>query len=502
MPLRMRLSLLFALATAVAVAIAGLAFVAQLRVSVDASLDPGLRDQLTDVTDDLTASEPEPAVPGSFVQVLAPDGRVLSSSGGTAALLTDMQRRQALGGETSFTTHSDTGGIRVLAAPATRDGGPVVVAVGTRTVVSDVAVERAELALLLGAPAAVLLAGVGAWMLAGAALRPVERMRREAANISDSDLDRRLGVPATRDEIAALGTTINALLARLQEALHRERGFVADAGHELRTPLAILRAELELAARPGRTREALVEAINEAGAETDRLIRLTEDLLLLARVDNHQPFLRPQRLSVPDLLYAAARGAGTRAAEREVTVAVQAPAALDVEADPDRLRQAVDNLLDNAARHSPRGGVVELRADLAHPGVLSIEVGDRGSGFPVDFLPHAFDRFRRAGDARSRDEGGTGLGLSIVRAIARAHGGEAVATNRPGGGAAVRISLPDRAATDRSYGGRRHPATRRDGSSRLARRSRGEHRPAEEQKRRAEPREECAGQQAADDVGG
>jgi signal transduction histidine kinase len=372
----------------------------------------------------------------------AAHGRILSSSAGTAALLTDDRQRQALAGEASFTAQVGPDRTRVLAAPATRDGAPVVVAVGARTVVSDVAVERAELALLLGGPVAVLLAGIGAWLLAGAALRPVERMRREAAEISDRDLDRRLGVPATHDEVAALGTTINALLARLQEALHRERAFVADAGHELRTPLAILRAELDLAARPGRSRGALVEAIDQAGHETDRLIRLAEDLLLLARADNHQHFLRLQRLSVPDLLRAAARGAGTRAAGREVTVAVHVPDALDVEADPDRLRQVVDNLLDNATRHSPRGGVVELRAGVARHGVLTIEVDDRGSGFPVDFLPHAFDRFHRADDARNRDDGGTGLGLSIVRAIAVAHGGEAVASNRAGGGAAVRIELP------------------------------------------------------------
>jgi signal transduction histidine kinase len=438
----MRLALLFTLATAAAVAIAGAAFVAQLRVSVEASLDPGLRDQFSDVVDDLGSGDPEPLVPGTLLEVVAPDGRVLSSTAGTAALLTDTHRGEALGGERSFTVQTDAGRVRVLAGPGTRDGVPVVVAVATRTVVSDVAVERAELALLLGGPAAVLLAGVGAWVLAGAALRPVERMRREAADISDRDLDRRLGVPATRDEVAALGATINALLGRLQEALHRERGFVADAGHELRTPLAILRAELELAARPGRSREALVEAINEAGAETDRLIRLAEDLLLLARADNHQQFLRPVRLPLPDLLHAAARGAGTRGAGRGVTVAVRVPETLDVEADPDRLRQALDNLLDNATRHSPPGGVVTLTAAEPRPGVLSVQVDDQGSGFPPNFLPHAFDRFHRADDARSRDDGGSGLGLSIVRAVARAHGGEATARNRPGGGATVVIELP------------------------------------------------------------
>jgi signal transduction histidine kinase len=249
-------------------------------------------------------------------------------------------------------------------------------------------------------------------------------------------------VPSTRDEIAALGTTMNALLARLQEALQRERGFVADAGHELRTPLAILRAELELAARPGRSRDALAEAISHAGQETDRLIRLAEDLLLLARADNQQPFLRPEPLSLPALLGVAARRGGAGAADRAVTITVHSPADLIVEADPDRLRQAVDNLLDNAIRHAPRGSVVDVTASSPRPEVVTIEVADRGPGFPPEFLPHAFERFRRAEAARTRDGGGTGLGLSIVHAIAQAHGGHAVATNRPDGGAAVIIDLP------------------------------------------------------------
>jgi hypothetical protein len=169
-------------------------------VSVDASLDPGLRDQRADTADDLATGDPESPGRGTLVQVVAPHGRLLSSSPGAAVLLTDPQRRRALDAETSFTTRADVGRVRVLAAPAVRDGVPVVVAVGTRAVVSDVAVERAERALLLGTPAAAVLAGIGAWVLAGAALRPVERMRHEAAEISDRDLDRRLGIPppATR----------------------------------------------------------------------------------------------------------------------------------------------------------------------------------------------------------------------------------------------------------------------------------------------------------------
>jgi signal transduction histidine kinase len=204
----------------------------------------------------------------------------------------------------------------------------------------------------------------------------------------------------------------------------------------------VLKAELELALREGRSPEELRAALESAAEETDRLIRLAEDLLLLARADNHQPFLRPVRLSLADLLHAAARGAGTRAAERGVVISVDTPTDLHVEADPDRLRQAVDNLLDNATRHAPRGSVVELVVATPRPGAVAIEVADRGPGFPPDFLAHAFERFHRAGAARSRDDGGTGLGLSIVRAIARAHDGEAVAANRTGGGAVVTMALP------------------------------------------------------------
>jgi two-component system, OmpR family, sensor kinase len=448
MPLRLRLALLFALATGVVIAVAGLAFVLQLRASVDASLDPGLRARVAVVADEMGSEGGAPpfGAADGIVQVSSADGTVLAFSpeAGSMPLLDAVQRAQAMAGEVSYTAGVNGDRSRVLATtiPSSAGTGRVVVAVGTGTDVSDAAVERAESALLIGGPPAALLAGIGAWLLAGAVLRPVERMRRQTAEISDQDLGRRLAVPSTRDEIAALGTTVNALLARLQEALERERGFVADAGHELRTPLAILRTELELAARPGRSRDDLVEAITFAGQETDRLIRLAEDLLLLARADNHQPFLRPSPVALPDLLAAAARGATARAAAQGTTVDVHGPAESTVQVDPDRLRQALDNLLDNAVRHAPPGSRVDVTLSGPRSGIVTVDVADRGPGFPPDFLPHAFERFHRAEAARSRDGGGTGLGLSIVRAIATAHGGHVTASNRPGGGAVVRLDLP------------------------------------------------------------
>ncbi|PZS38328.1 MAG: two-component sensor histidine kinase, partial [Pseudonocardiales bacterium] len=412
----------------------------------DASVDAGLRARVRAVADELDSEGvlPQLGPTDQIVQLRRLDGGLLISSpaAGTQPLLDAAQRQRALAGRVSFTTTVSGVRSRLLATTVPVGGQPVLVVVGTASDVSDAAMDRVQTALIVGGPPAVLLAGAGAWLLAGAALRPVERMRREAADISDRDTGRRLAVPSTRDEVAALGATINGLLARLQEALKRERSFVADAGHELRTPLAILRAELELAARPGRSREALVEAVSHAGEETDRLIRLAEDLLLLARADNAQPFLRPVALLLPDLLGAAARGAGARATERGVTVAVRGPAALTVVADPDRLRQAVDNLLDNATRHAPSGSVVEVNVTANGTGMVTVEIADRGPGFPVDFLPNAFERFHRADAARTRDGGGSGLGLSIVQAITEAHGGHATVGNRPGGGATVTLALP------------------------------------------------------------
>jgi hypothetical protein len=446
--LRSRLALLFAAATALLIAVAGLGFVLQLRVSLDAAVDTALDTRAGALADRLADTGPanlrldrdeEPA------QLLSATGQVLASSPDLASspVLTPAQLRALVAGSGPIRLTNDVAGERTrLLATLTPDTRlPLVVGIGTD--ISDAAAAHVENGLLLGGPVAVLVAGLGAWLLAGATLRPVERMRRQTATISAHDTDAHLAVPATQDEIAALAVTMNDLLDRLRAALARERGFVADAGHELRTPLAMLRAELELAGRPGRSRSELVEAVAAAGQETERLIRLSESLLLLARAESGHPFLRATETPVHELLTAAARAANAGAADRAVGVEVDCPVELTGTADPDRLRQALDNLLDNAVRHSPPGRVVRVAAcRLESPPVLEITVRDHGPGFPPEFIPHAFERFRRADTARGRAEGGAGLGLAIVRAIVRAHGGAAAAGNHPGGGAVVRVHLP------------------------------------------------------------
>ncbi len=287
--------------------------------------------------------------------------------------------------------------------------------------------------LLVAAPIALVLASLLAYALAAAALRPVESMRRRAAAITGSEPGSRLPVPETNDEIARLGATLNDMLERLELALARERSFVADASHELRTPLALLRAELDLALRRERTREELERALRSAADESDRLSRLAEDLLVLARADDGRLPLRPTTVG--------ARGLGERVASRFAargTIEVDATPELTLTADAERVEQALGNLVENALVHGD--GPVRIVAE-AKNGLVELHVLDEGPGFRDGFAERAFDRFSRADDARSG--AGAGLGLSITRAIARAHGGDAGArARRDGQGADVWIALP------------------------------------------------------------
>jgi two-component system, OmpR family, sensor kinase len=321
------------------------------------------------------------------------------------------------------------------------DGHRSVAIAGMSLESNNTTLGQVTVGLLVGGAVFVVVAGLAAYWLARAALAPVERLRREVAALSERDTGSAVQVPGTRDEIAALARTMNDLLVRLHGALTRQRAFVADASHELRTPFAVLRGELELAGRPGRSREELSAAVASAAEEADRLTRITDDLLLLARGDEATLSISLARTDVALILARGAERASARAATAGVTCRVAAPAGLTAVVDEGRIRQAVDNLIDNALRFAPRDTEVDLCAEMAGQ-ELVIEVRDRGPGFPSAFLPHAFERFARPDLGRARDAGGAGLGLSIVQAIAHAHGGWAVAGNRDGGGGVVRLEIP------------------------------------------------------------
>jgi two-component system OmpR family sensor kinase len=261
-------------------------------------------------------------------------------------------------------------------------------------------------------------------------------MRRRAAAITAAETGGRLPVPLANDELRRLGRTLNEMLGRLEVAFNRERAFVSDASHELRTPLSILRMELELALRGPHTREELESAVRSAAEETERLSRLAEDLLVLARSDQGRLPVRPQQLDAEDVMRRVAARFQTRARAEGRPLAPQPAPGVTVQADPARLEQALANLVDNALSYG--GGAVALSARREN-GAVELHVSDEGAGFPPAFLPRAFERFSRADEARGG--GSAGLGLAIASAVARAHGGTAHAENREPG-ADVWIVLP------------------------------------------------------------
>jgi len=378
-----------------------------------------------------------------FAQLVSSDGRVLESSSGieggpllppeTVAELEGMHLSTA-----EVHTVEEAVSARLLAVPA---GGDVVLVVGASLEDHRDALARLLALLLIGGPAGVVLAcGVG-WLVAGGALRPVDRLRIEAEAISGSEPGRRLPVPSTRDELARLGESLNRMLGRLDDAIERERRFVGDASHELRTPLANLKAELELALRRARTSGELTAALRSAAEETDRLTRLAEDLLVLVRTDGGRLPVRREPMDVGQLIRDEVGSFTGRASALRVSLVPVVASGLYAEVDGARLRQAVGNLIDNALRHTPVGGRVAVELS-DRGGVLTIEVADSGEGFQPAFLERAFDPFSRSDAARSRTEGGAGLGLAIVRAVAEAHGGSVEAGNLADGGAAVTMRIP------------------------------------------------------------
>jgi signal transduction histidine kinase len=261
-------------------------------------------------------------------------------------------------------------------------------------------------------------------------------MRSRAATISAAEAGAQLPLPEAHDEIRRLGETLNAMLGRLELAFARERAFVADASHELRTPLAILRTELELAARENRTNEELNAAVRSAVEEVDRLSRLAEDLLVLARADEHGLPVRREQQPLDSLMEDVAGAFAKRVGEDRRAIEVAPSERLEAAVDAERIRQALGNLVDNALAHGE--GDVRLSARRVN-GTVELHVEDAGPGFPDEFIAHAFERFTRGDAARGR--GGAGLGLAIVDAIARGHGGSAHARNTPGG-SDVWLELP------------------------------------------------------------
>ena len=442
----MQLTLAFASVMAILLAATGVLIYVQFAHDLDARLDAELIDRGRTVR----ALQSGGASPTALValagevlsQVYAADGRVLASTRRAQGrrLLTDGQVRRALAGPLLVRTQRVEGddGARVRAV-ALRDRSRVV-GIGESLRPREESLHRLAIRLAVTLPAALLLASLAGLQVAKAAMRPVERMRARAAAIGASDLHERLPEPATGDELARLAATLNELLGRIEGAMVRERRIVGDASHELRTPISVLRTRLEVALRGARDPPALRDALTAALADAERLSRLAEDLLVLARADQGRLPLRREPLDVQEILEQAAERhrAPADAAGRVLEVHVDVAGGAVVLADPDRVAQALDNLVVNALRYG--AGAIGLRARRAPDGIALV-VEDDGPGFPADFVERAFERFSQVDEAGGR--AGSGLGLALVEAIARAHGGRAAVGGRAGGGAEALLVLPE-----------------------------------------------------------
>jgi two-component system OmpR family sensor kinase len=396
---------------------------------------------------------PAGSAPPSFVrldklvQILDVDGRILARSAtlGSARLPTPpalLSRLRA--GEAVFETRHDFGEepIRVVSLPVPASGPRYAVQVAM-SLDDAYAVLRTARWLFLGL-SLTILAGVGLTgaLLARRALRPIDRIVTTARRLGEANLAERLPHPGTRDEMGRLVATLNDMLARIEQGVEAQRRFTADASHELRSPLSRLRAELEVTLRRPRERSEYEEALRSCLDEVERLSRLTDELLVLARLDaaeGREPAGPPVPLA--PILDDALRRLAPEAARRGIAVSVDATSPLAVRAGPSAVGLVITNLLDNAVKFSPPGSRVLIGVAAAGDEAV-VSVSDTGPGIGPEELPRLFQRFHRGHAARATDAPGVGLGLAICQTLVERHGGRIAVESPPDGGATFRVHLP------------------------------------------------------------
>jgi signal transduction histidine kinase len=411
LPIRVRMTVWYVALLAVVLVAVGAFLVVRLRADLTADMDRALRPAAARVAADYRAEgakelqDAAEKLPGGerFVaQVLGPGGDVIAWAGDPAA-------RAPIPGRAGFRF-------------ATHPAGRATVVVGESTAPADRSVDRLLALLAVAVPVALLVTALGGWWLARRALRPIDGMTAAAGAIGAERLAARVGVPATRDEVARLAVTLNTMLERIERGVEEQRRLVADASHELKTPLAAMRAELDVSLAVDDHPPAARAVLESAREEAARLSRTVEDLLTLAAADEQALQLADAPLDLHAL-----------AAELGPVTGGPAP----VRGDPVRLRHALRNLVANAAEF---GSVVELRT-WVRAGEAGVTVLDDGPGIPPELRERVFDRFYRADPARARATGGSGLGLAIVREVAAAHGGRAWIEGREPHGTAASLAL-------------------------------------------------------------
>jgi signal transduction histidine kinase len=431
------------LVVGVTLVVGGVALVVGLRAALTDPVERSIRRQAeaaAEVLADggspgLLADDDEDVV----AQVLDRGGQVVAAS----PALVGAARREALlddpaaGSQATVEMPGREHRFLAVAARADTPEGPRSVIVASSLDEATEAVEIVSGLLVVGVPLVLAVVAFTTWQVVGRALAPVEVIRTTVEGVSAADLSGRVPVPATGDEVARLGVTMNHMLDRVQQAQVRQRRFVSDASHELRSPIATLRQHAEVASEHPRRMpdDALTKTVR---TEALRLQRLVDDLLLLARADEHTVALHRQPLDLDDVVLAEVRHLQ---ATSELEIDATGVSAGAVDGDPDALRRVVRNLFDNAMRHATRRMAVALTEQT---GTVRLVVEDDGPGVPPEDRHRVFERFVRLDDARARDHGGSGLGLAIVGELATAHDGTVTIGDATLGGARIEVTLPAR----------------------------------------------------------
>ncbi|TAK27056.1 MAG: HAMP domain-containing protein [Chloroflexota bacterium] len=463
LPIRLRLVVWYALFLAVTIIAVGLFLLASMEGSLQREIDEALRLRASQIEREVAADGPERlapgqvaavllaltsaeefAAPGIYVQVVDQQGLLLAYSpnlpGGQLPANPQIEIEALAGHEAYATVPAGHDRVRVLARPV-QSGERVIgaVLVGESMHLHDIALRNMQRLLILATGGAVLAALLGSWWLTGRALGPIAEMTRVARRIAATgQFEQRISVPAVQDELGELAATFNDMLARLEKTFRRQQEFLADASHELRGPLMVIRGNLDLL-KLDLPREERIESVREAVEEVDRMARLVSNLLFLAEVDAQEVVQHaPVRLHevVTEVLEQARTVDG---GAHEVILARHDSAT--VLGDRDRLDQLLSNLVENALRYTPTGGCVTLSL-RNHGSVVELAVSDTGIGIQPEHLARIFERFYRVDKARSRGQGGSGLGLAIVKQVADAHGGQVRVRSKPGEGSIFTVVLP------------------------------------------------------------
>ncbi|MBG6054595.1 signal transduction histidine kinase [Salinibacterium sp. CAN_S4] len=434
------------LAVAVVLLLAALLVVRAQVSTVLASADASLaQSDLESFEKDVTANPDETVdEPGSgiLVYVRSPDGTVQANTL-PRDILEQILGRDATD-EQYMTTDDEERTFVVVGRAVQTSAGTWAMWSARSTSSNEVALRGLDGVLVVGGLVLLLGFGAASWLLATAALRPVSAMRRRAEQLGEGATDTQLPVGRTQDELSELATTLNSFLSRVQAASAREKQMVSDAAHELRTPLAVLRTQLELAHNDFGDADALARQVRAAEVSVDRLASLASNLLELSRIESHEAAVSTATATaLTDEFMGSVDRARMLALPKSVSVEFSlSPVDDDAEyrIGAQAFGRLVDNLLTNAINAVPNAGTVNATLGQAD-GRLRLAVSDDGPGMPDDFVPVAFERFTRPDASRATSTGGSGLGLALVRALAREAGGEAMAENTHPG-LRMTVSLP------------------------------------------------------------